>query len=68
MGLAKKRDVNGYTGLLHKQKYRALSELRVTMIAYEQVLRGTINESEPEYFWVSGDVHATLHALLSHRH
>ena len=39
-------------------------EIRVTTIAYEQVLRGTINERELEYFWVSGDTQATLPAIF----
>jgi hypothetical protein len=60
MALAGKRGVNWYAGLLHLEKYRVLSELRATMIAYERVLRRTINESKPDYFWVSGDMQATL--------
>jgi hypothetical protein len=64
MGLAEKRDVNWYAALLHQEKYGALSELRVTMIAYGQVLRGTINASESEYLWVSGEMQAALPALL----
>ena len=47
-----------------KRKYSVLSELRVTVFAYEQVVRGTINESELEYFWFSGDTQATLPVLF----
>ena len=62
--LSEYRGVNWYAGLLHKEKYRALSVLLAPMVARKHVLRGTINESELEYFWVSGDMQATLPALL----
>ena len=45
MALAENRDKNWYAGLLHQEKYRVLTKLRVTMIAYEQVLRGTTHAS-----------------------
>ena len=49
IGLAEKRVVIWYAGLRHQERYRVLSELRVIMIAYDKVLRCTINESELEY-------------------
>ena len=49
-----------------KTRYRVLSELRVTMIAYERVLRGTKNKSDPEYFWVSGGMQTTPPPSLLH--